>query len=286
MPIANQTTNSRYPLRQLSNTRHRNNPPERMDNNRMTNLPNNLTRLAEEYCRDRTTDASAHNLIYDIILEDPAARDAVQNTRDIHSTIMTLILDAAEYQAHSLLPLSQPKDTSKKENANAFPSFETHLFEQNSLLHAAAIVTGTQQLLVKLHSCPDLLNRTASSAAAFDYAAVAPTALESMTLTQSTQVCDDFLGLNTDNEDASLEWTFVMRHDDAVLANQSPLGAAIDAAYERATGEVTSALASDDFERWFYDDDSPIGSAPATTASERCRIAIQIWEIRELLAPP
>ena len=250
----------------------------------MTNLPHNLTRLAEEYCGDRTADASAYNLINDIILEDPAARDAMQNTQDIHSTIMTHILEASEGEIRFLLAHSNTQDSNKEARMNAQDLLEEQHFQQLSLLTAAAIVTGTQQLLAQLHSCPDLLNHATASAAAFDYAAVAPTTLENMTLNQSTQACNDFLGLSTDEDDSS-ERTFVMRHQDAVSANQSPLGAALDTSYERATGEVTKALANDDFERWFYDDDSSIGSAPAATASERCRIAIQIWEIRELLAP-
>ena len=252
----------------------------------MTNLPQNLTRLAELHCTNSLTninDASEFNLINDIILEDPAARNAVQNTHDIHSTTMTLILDAGKYHAHYLLASSDTKDTKNEEHTNAVDSFKRHLFKQNSLLHAAAIVAGTQQLLAKLHSCPAILHRAADSAATYDYAAVDPTKLENMTIDQSSQACDHFLGMVTIDED--YEWTFVMRHDDAVSANQSPLGVAIDTSYARATEEVAKALSNDDFERWLYDDGSPIGSTAAATASERCRIAIRIWAIRDILAP-
>ena len=254
----------------------------------MMNLPHNLTKLVEECYGDQAAEikhASENTIIPEIILADHAARDAVQNAPSTHSPVMTHILDANTITAHILMADTKPPDRATERRMNFQEMREMEYHQKLSLLTAAAIITGTQQLLACLNSRPDLLDQAAATAATFDYGTVAPAALQDMTLTQATRICNDFLGMNEEDEDGLSEWNFVMRHEDSVSANQSPLGAAIDASYDQATNEVIKALANDDFERWFYDDDSPIGSAAATTASQRCRIAIQLWTIRELCAP-
>ena len=257
----------------------------------MMNLPHNLTKLAEECYGDKAADikdASKNTKIHDIILADHATRDAVQNAPSAHSQVITHILNANTITARILMADTQHPDKATEQSMNFHEMREMEYHQKLSLLTAAAIITGTQQLLACLNSRPDLLDQAAATAVTFDYSAVAPAALQDMTLTQTTKICNDFLGINEDGEDGEdgpSEWNFVMRHEDSVSANQSPLGAAIDASYYQATNEVIKALANDDFERWFYDDDSPIGSAAATTASQRCRIAIQVWTIRELFAP-
>ena len=220
----------------------------------MMNLPHNLTKLAEECYGDQAADikdASKNTIIPDIILADHAARDAVQNAPSAHSQVITHILHANTITAHILMADTKHPDRATKRSMNFHEMLEREYHQKLSLLTAAAIITGTQQLLACLNSRPDLLDQATATAATFDYGTVAPAALQDMTLTQATRICNDFLGKDEDedDEDGLSEWNFVMRHEDSVSANQSPLGAAIDTSYDQATNEVIKALANDDFER-------------------------------------